>query len=183
MIRRQVLVTVSLSLLAGVGALALATMALPRHVQVQRSALIAAEPAVVHALVASTAGFQRFNPFLAADPGLAIRPTGPAKGVGAGFAWAGREGSGSQTIVADEASRVVMQLELGAMGRPVQSFLFEPTAGGTRVVWQLDADLGLNPAARMAGLLVDGMLGPRYEEGLHLLARAANERALAQRAP
>ncbi len=169
---RRILVAIPAALLGLVGALSLAALALPRHAQVQRAAFIAATPPEIRALLASTAGFQRINPFLAADPTLAIRPSGPPNGVGAGFAWEGREGNGQQTVVADEPGRVAMRLDLGAMGQPLQSFLLEPAEGGTRVVWRIEADLGFNPLARAAGLLMDGMLGPRYEQGLRRLAEA-----------
>lgn len=176
---RRLLVAVPATLLALAGVLSLAALALPRHVQVQRSAVVQAEPAEIRALLASTAGFQRINPFKAGDPGLIVRPIGPPQGVGAAFDWQGREGTGRQTVVAVEPGRVTMQLDLGPMGRPLQSFLLKPAAGGTRVVWRLEADLGFNPIARAAGLMLDGRLGPHYEQGLRLLAAATTASPIA----
>lgn len=164
------LVTLSAGVLALAG---LAALALPRTAHVERSALISSPPDVLRALVSSTAGFQAFNPFRAEDPALEIRVTGPASGVGAGFSWKGSAGEGTQTIVVDEPGRVAMQLDLGAMGRPLQTFTLEPAGGATRVVWALDADLGFNPLARVAGLFIDRMLGHTYERGLRLLEQQA----------
>lgn len=148
----------------------------PDRAHVERSLVVSADPAAVYALVSSTSGFDRFNPFRAADPTLVVTPSGPDRGVGASFAWDGRSGKGTQTITAlEEGRRVTMQLDLGSMGRPVQSFTLEPVAGGTRVTWALDATFGANPVARVFGLFMDRMLGPTYETGLAALAAVARD--------
>jgi Polyketide cyclase / dehydrase and lipid transport len=152
---------------AALATLGLATLALPRHVHVQRSAVVAAAPEALFALLSSSRGFNRFNPFLEADPQLQISFSGPESGVGAAFAWHSRKNEGSQTIVQTEANHSVqMQLDLGPMGRPIQRFELQATSGGTRVTWHQHADMGYNPIARVIGLTLDGYLGPIYERGL-----------------
>jgi hypothetical protein len=157
--------------LAGLAAL---PFALPGHARVARSAIVPAAPAAVYAILSTSAGFDRINPFRDGDSDLRITFSCPPAGVGAAFAWQGKAGAGSQTIVAAEPdARVAMQLDLGAMGRPVQTFTLTPVAGGTEVTWALDAPLGANPVRRVAGLFMDRMLGSTYEAGLANLARVA----------
>lgn len=157
--------------LAGLAAL---PFALPGQARVERSALVPAAPGAVYALLSTSAGFDRMNPFRDADPDLSVSFSGPESGVGAAFSWQGKSGSGSQTIVeAVPDERVVMQLDLGPMGRPLQSFTLAPAPGGTQVTWTLDADLGRNPLRRVFGLFMDRMLGATYDSGLSKLARIA----------
>lgn len=164
----------TIAIVAGitVAGLAVAPFALPGQARVERSAIVPATPGAVYAILSTSAGFDRINPFRDADPALAVTFSGPPSGVGAGFAWKGKAGAGSQTIFAVEPdSRVAMQLDLGSMGRPVQHFTLSPVAGGTQVTWALEADLGNNPVRRVFGLFMDRMLGSTYEAGLDKLSR------------
>ena len=166
-------IAASLAALVGV-----APLALPSRVLVERSATIDASPAEVFALVNSNRGFQQFNPYLDADPDLDIFLSGPEFGPGSAFAFDGRDGKGTQTITSIQQDRqVVMQIDLGARGRPLQTFDLTPTAGGTAVRWSVDSDLGLNPVARIFGLFLEGMVGPTIERGLENLSTAARTAA------
>lgn len=164
------------ALMAGSAALlvlAAVPYALPDNSHVERSAVIAAAPEDIFSLLSSNSGFQRFNPFKDTDPDLDIRLTGPEHGVGSGFSFNGKDGSGTQTITAMEENRsVTMKIDLGAMGQPIQRFQLTPVRDGTRVVWGMDASFGLNPIGRIFGLFMDGQLGPVYERGLKNLSRA-----------
>ena len=150
-----------------------ATYLLPRDVQVDRTAVLPVAPDAVLALAASTDGFQQFNPYLTADPALKIEGFGPAAGVGAGFRFDGKDGTGTQTIAAVSESAVTYHIDLGAMGQPVQTIRAVPVADGTEVTWSVSSDMGLNPVFRVFGLFLDGMMGPTFEQGLANLAEAA----------
>jgi uncharacterized protein YndB with AHSA1/START domain len=160
--------------LVTVAAAGLAVAALPNKKRVERAALINASPEAVYALLSSTAGFQKFNPYLEQDPTVEITPSGPSQGIGASFHFKGKEGEGTQTIIALEENRsVTMQLDLGAFGQPVQSFTLTPENGKTRVVWATDSEFGANPMMRVLGLMMDGFVGPSHERGLAILGRVA----------
>lgn len=149
--------------------------ALPGKRRVERSATIDASPEKVFALVSSTEGFQSFSPYKEDEPNLVIVPSGPSSGVGASFSFKGKDAEGSQTIIAIEENRsVTMQIELGAMGSPVQSFTLTPAGRQTRVTWATETNFGANPLGRVFGLMMDGYLGPIYERGLSNLGRVAN---------
>ncbi|MEM6789122.1 MAG: SRPBCC family protein [Myxococcota bacterium] len=164
-------------LMAGGSAALLAAVTpalLPGETVVERRTLVSADPATVFALLQSSEGYQTFNPYCDTDPNLKIDFFGPADGIGAGFRFEGREGRGTQTIVAlEENRRVEMELDLGPMGCPRTTFTLEPHPdGGTEVVWSTVMAAGLNPLKRIFGLFADRLLGPTYERGLQNLHAA-----------
>ncbi|WP_162844971.1 SRPBCC family protein [Pontivivens insulae] len=161
-----------------VALLAAAPFALPRAQVIERTAVVAADPSIVFDLIESSAGYQRFNPYRDTDAELQITPFGPEAGVGSGFAFEGREGTGTQTVTAVTPDREIVHLiDLGAMGQPVQTFTLTPVAGGTEVRWAIRSEFGLNPIGRVFGLFMDGMLGPRQEAGLENLSATLTPQA------
>ena len=160
----------------GAGSLVVAaglTFLAPRNVHVERSAVLDATPAQILALAASNEGYQQFNPYKATDPDLKIAFFGPSSGVGSGFSFEGKEGKGTQTVAQISESSVTYAIDLGPMGTPTQRLHVEPTDSGTRVTWSMDADMGLNPIARVIGLFMDGMMGKTFDTGLERLSNAA----------
>ncbi|WP_299726632.1 SRPBCC family protein [uncultured Tateyamaria sp.] len=158
---------------AGVVALAAAgSLLLPRHVHVERQATLSAAPEAVLALAASNTGYQQFNPYLSADPALKIDPFGPATGVGSGFAFDGKDGTGTQVVAEVRADAVRYDIDLGPMGQPTQTIATRSVDGGVLVTWSMDADMGFNPVGRVMGLFLDRMIGNTFEQGLGNLATA-----------
>lgn len=158
--------TIVYTILAIITAVALIALLLPRTVVVTRNADVDLSPEDVIARVASTEGFQTFNPYCTTDPDLKITPFGPTEGVGSGFRFEGKEGKGTQTVTEVTATSVTHLIDLGAMGKPVQTIEAKPYAGGTRVTWTVTSDMGFNPVFRIFGLFMDRMLGKTYELGL-----------------
>ncbi|MEL6234977.1 MAG: SRPBCC family protein [Pseudomonadota bacterium] len=95
-----------------------------------------------------------------------MTPFGPASGVGSGFRFEGKEGKGTQTVADVTATRVTHHIDLGAIGKPVQTIEAQATATGARVTWAVTSDMGFNPVFRIFGLFMDRMLGKTYELGL-----------------
>ncbi|MEN0087169.1 MAG: SRPBCC family protein [Pseudomonadota bacterium] len=159
--------TILYTAIAIIAAIALVALLLPRKVIVTRSTEVAMSPGELVARVASTKGFQTFNPYCTTDPSLKITPFGPEAGVGAGFRFEGKEGKGTQTVTAVTGNSVTHLIDLGAMGKPVQLIKAEPNAsGGSQVTWTVTSDMGFNPIFRIFGLFMDKMLGKTYELGL-----------------
>lgn len=161
------------TIVAIIAALALIALLLPRKVVVTRQADVAMHPEDIIARVASTEGFQTFNPYCTTDPDLKITPFGPATGVGSGFRFEGKEGKGTQTVTAVTATSVTHLIDLGAMGKPVQTIEANATDTGARVTWTVTSDMGFNPVFRIFGLFMDRMLGKTYELGLKNIATLA----------
>ena len=147
-----------------------ATLALPRHVNVERSAMIDAEPEAVIALAASNSGYQAFNPYKDLDPDLQVEMFGPSSGVGSGFSFKSKDGAGQQTVAAVKPGRVIFDIDLGPLGQPTQAISAVTVDGATEVTWSMDMDLGMNPLFRVMGLFMDGMIGSNFERGLANIA-------------
>ena len=162
--------TILLAAAAGAGLLLLGTQALPGRVTVTRSATVAAAPGAILTRLASTDGYQTINPYRTTTPDLKIEAFGPAEGVGAGFRFDGGGTRGTQTVRTVDAARVVYDIDLGAMGQPVQTVTARPAGKGSAVTWTMEADLGRNPIARVMGLFMEGMVGPTLEQGLSNLS-------------
>lgn len=128
----------------GIAALAVATQALPRHVSIERSALIDAAPEAVINLASSNTGYQTFNPYKDLDPNLQVEVFGPASGVGSGFSFESKDGAGQQTVAAVTSDTVTFALDLGPLGQPTQAISAVPVNGATEVTWSMDMDLGVN---------------------------------------
>lgn len=165
--------TILYTVFAILAAILLIAMLLPRKVVVTRTANVDLAPEDVIARVASTEGFQTFNPYCTTDPDLKITPFGPAQGVGSGFEFEGKEGKGTQTVTEVTATRVTHLIDLGAMGKPVQTIEAKAMDTGTRVTWTVISDMGFNPVFRVFGLFMDRMLGKTYELGLKNIAALA----------
>ncbi|MEL6564594.1 MAG: SRPBCC family protein [Pseudomonadota bacterium] len=165
--------TIAAYAIGGLAAASLAALALPRHVSVERSAILDVAPDAVLALAASNAGYQAFNPYKTMDPQLQVDLFGPVSGVGSGFHFDSKDGTGHQTVSAVTADTVTYALDLGPLGQPTQSISAVPASGGAQVTWRVDADMGFNPVLRVMGLFMDGMMGPTFELGLEKLTQAA----------
>lgn len=164
------LTQILLSGLAGIAVLAVGTIVfLPREITVTRTGTVQAAPQDIVALAASNTGYQTFNPYRSTDPDLKIAVFGPDTGVGSGFRFEGKEGNGTQTVAAVDATSVRFDIDLGAMGKPTQMISAVSHDIGSQVTWEMHADLGFNPVARVMGLFMDGMIGPTFERGLQNL--------------
>jgi len=151
---------------------AAATMLLPRHVHVERQVMMESSVQDILALASSNKGFQEFNPYVASDPELEITHFGPENGVGSGFHFDGKEGKGSQIVSTISSDSVSYAIDLGAMGQPTQTISATALDNGSLVIWSMDADMGMNPIARVIGRFMDGMMGKTFEAGLKNLASA-----------
>ncbi len=156
---------------ATVAVLLAGTYLLPRHVQVERTATIAAPAAQILALAASNEGYQSFNPYKNSDPNLKIKLFGPASGVGSGFDFESKDGKGRSIVTAVTDSTVEYEIDLGPMGKPKQILKVVPSANGSIVTWTMHSDMGMNPIGRVVGLFLDGMIGKTFETGFANMAK------------
>jgi len=94
--------------------------------------------------------------------------TGPSFGKGAAFSWESKVlGNGGLTIVSVAPYDSIGLSIIMADRNPSRSnFVLSPDSGGTRVSWTLQMDMGNNPFARYFGLLMKGMMGKQFEDGL-----------------
>lgn len=145
---------------------------------VSRSVSISAPADKVYALIDDPRRWKEWTVWNRRDPEMEITYSGPPSGAGAGWAWKSRsEGDGRMTFTAAEPGRrVAYELFFPDFGTTSRGELrLDPDAGGTRVTWVMNGDMGRNPLFRWMALMMDGMLGKDFDAGL------ANLEALAER--
>lgn len=167
---------------AGLGMLAvvllviLVSFFLPTKTHVERSAEIHAPAPVVFAQLADFENWNSWEPWSKSDSTLEIEyPTGNTQGVGSKRVWHSQNpdvGDGSLEI-----THVVPNDSICIMLHQGEShdqlfFKLREVNGITKVVWGIDAGTEDPPViGRYFGLMLEDLLGPRYEQGLADLKR------------
>lgn len=143
---------------------------LPSSTTVERHLVINASPDKVFTHLNGMRAFHAWSPWSAIDPETVYEFSGPEQGVGSRMTWySGNQqvGQGSQEItqsVPDQA--VVTALQFGDQGSGVATFLLEPEGSATRVRWQFHTEFGWDLFGRYVGLMLDNMIGSKYDRGL-----------------
>lgn len=155
---------------------------LPQNVHVERTTVIAAPPDDIFAVVNDLTRAKEWGVWFKREPNMQLNLEGPPQGVGAKISWKSEtQGDGSQEIVESEPfSRVKTKLDFGGQGTAYATFKLETTEGGTKVVWSMDTDVGMNPVMRYMGLMFDSWVGKDYEEGLANLKKLVEDSATAE---
>ncbi len=169
MLKKTLLGLTALALLGVVGAL-VAAATRPDDFRYERTAVIAAPAATVHAQIDDLHKFQAWNPWATIDPDSQVTFAGPASGVGASFSWAGNSdvGAGTMTIVESKPGELVrcrMDFKAPMEGTSTADFTLEPAPGGTKLTWALH---GPNPfLGKVMSLFIDcdKMCGDQFERG------------------
>lgn len=122
-----------------------------------------------------------WSPFEKMDAQLQKTYSGPARGVGAAYAWVGRKaGAGSMEILtADAPGKVVIDLKFT---KPMKAnntaeFTIEPDGSGSKVTWAMTGPLTLVAKLMHAVFPMEKMVGPMFEDGLRAL------KGLSEKAP
>jgi effector-binding domain-containing protein len=148
---------------------------LPSLSRVEREIVIDAHRATVFALLNDFHQIGKWSHWLDGDPNVHLEVTGPPRGTGASIGWDGNIiGKGTQTIIASEAlEQVVIKRTLQDLGVIESSFHLSEAESGTSVLWRYENDFGLNIFGRYYALLLDGIVGPKYESSLASLKAMA----------
>ena len=160
--------------------LLLAGMGLPSVGHVERSVVVNAEPAGVFALTATLKRWPGWTAWTTNRfPDLTFRFSGPDTGRGAVLIAAGKtSGDGTVTITdADPASGLTYTLDFNHGEQIFMGAIRHTnTPDGLRVTWTLDANLGVNPLKRWAGMAMGTLMGGDMEDGLAKLKTQVEER-------
>jgi uncharacterized protein YndB with AHSA1/START domain len=150
----------------------------PNTVQVQRSALIAASPEKVFALINDFHEWPRWAPQDREDPAMQRTYSGADRGVGAVSDWHGKGSSGrGQMTITDSVpeTRIVVKTDFTKPfeAHNVNEFLLEKSGNSTRVTWTMRGT-NLYPM-KVMGLFVnmDRLMGKHFEAGLENLKQVA----------
>lgn len=154
-----------------VGAILITAALQPSDYRVERSAGIAAPPAVVFAQVNDLHKFQAWSPWARMDPNAKNTFEGADAGAGAIFHWAGNSnvGEGIMTITASKPGESVscrLDFLKPFPGTSYVEFTFKPDAGGTLVTWSMTGKKSFLPKIFCLFMSMDKMVGGQFEKGL-----------------
>lgn len=167
-----------LSLLALCAVLVIGGLLLSSKFSASRSVQVDAPPEKVYALVADPREWKKWSVWNLRDPSMEIVYSGPAAGTGAVWEWKSKtEGDGKMSFTAGEPpTRLAYDLYFPDFGTTSTGELrMEPMAGGTRVTWVMNGDMGKNPLYHWFALFGDKMVGKDFEAGLAQLKVVAEK--------
>jgi polyketide cyclase/dehydrase/lipid transport protein len=151
-----------------------ATLILPREVPVERKVVVDAAPDRIYPYLVDLKKWQEWNAWAAKDPNMKVTYGEKVEGEGASYSWVSEtQGSGSMTITkVIEPTRVETKMDFGDQGTATAYFELKNTGDDkTEVTWHMVADMGSNPIGKIFGLMMDGMVGPDFEDGLQRLKK------------
>ncbi|HKQ55971.1 MAG TPA: SRPBCC family protein [Methyloceanibacter sp.] len=161
-----------LGIAALAGIFAAVALGLPSHVTVSRAVVINAPESAIFPYLNNLHQFGDWSPWKARDPELAVSYGGPESGQGARVTWSSKKpsiGMGSMEIGESQPSRHI-DLVVNFNGLDgTSSYDVMPSGSGSKVIWTFGYDSGTNPLKRWKALMLDGLVGAEYRNGLELL--------------
>jgi len=145
------------------------------EVTVSRDIVIERPTKTVYKTVNSMHNFNQWSPWPKMDPDASFTFQGPEYGVGSQMTWSGNQsiGSGVQTIVETvENQKVKTKTLFKSKDNAVSYTTYQLTPiddDSTRVEWIYETNFEGDILGRYVGSMLDGMLGPQYEQGLQKL--------------
>jgi effector-binding domain-containing protein len=156
--------------------LLIVSLFLPASVHVERSVTINAKPEAVFAHIGDLKKWEPWSPWKKKDPNMQNTFEGAEGAVGQKSIWKSEHpkvGNGSMTITEIKPNELlVTSMDFGMGDAPKGIFKLEPVGSdSTKLTWAMDADgKGLawymKPMSKYFNLMMDGMIGPDFEEGL-----------------
>ena len=139
-----------------------------------RSATIAARPADIARVITDLNTWESWTVWNSdEDPTLEREFEGAPGQPGHGMSWTAKKlGNGSLTISTIEPLRIGYTMQMEGWDPSEGAFVMTANADGTTDVrWEMSGEITGFPAKRYFGLMMDGMVGPAFEDGLQSLKR------------
>lgn len=153
----------------------------PDSFRVERSTRIAAPPERIFPLIQDFHEWTRWSPYEKLDADLKRTYSGPPSGIGAGYAWEGKNsGSGAMVITqATPPGRVLIKLDFS---KPFEAhntadFTIAGDGGGSAVTWAMYGPQNFMAKAMGLVMSMDKLVGGQFEEGLANLKRVSETAA------
>jgi hypothetical protein len=162
--------------------LAAVGLVLPRTYKVERSAVINAPVELVFDQVNDLKKNEAWTPWK--DPNMTVTYGSITAGKGAMTSWESKKmGNGSQTIMESVPNQSIKNsLDFKGRGTANVDWSFVPEGEGVKVTQTMSGDQGMNPVKRYFGLVMDKMVGPKFEQGLASLKQVSENQAAALKA-
>jgi uncharacterized protein YndB with AHSA1/START domain len=145
--------------------------------RVERSAVVNAPAPKVYALISDPKAWVRWTVWNQREPDMKMAFSGAPAGQGAKWEWEGKDGKGSMEFTAAQPDKSItyrlgfVEMNMFSTG----NLTLTPEAGGTRVSWTNEGDMGRNPMMRWFAPFMDSMMGPDFDAGLKNLKALAEK--------
>lgn len=157
---------------------AIAGMFMSPKVHVERSMEMKASPEAVYSQIADLTMWDNWMPWNKLDPNMKKTFGEKTTGEGASYSWESTNsdvGHGTITITkAIQNELVETSLDFKEHGTATGGYKVEKTDNGSKVTWSMEMDMGGNPFMRIMGSMMDKMMGPQFDKGLHSLDSSAS---------
>lgn len=145
---------------------------LPSEISVERDKDMKADKAAVFTLVNTMKNWELWSPWSKIDPNWKVTYTGPESGTGAGYEWVSEKsevGTGKMFIHSSHPTdSVMLKLWMEGMDTSNTSFHFIQKGDVVNVKWKMKSDIGFFMRL-FPGLLLDNMVGKKFEMGLNAI--------------
>ncbi|MFI4861001.1 MAG: SRPBCC family protein [Phycisphaerales bacterium JB063] len=149
-------------------------LVLPSSYQVERSVTIDAPPEVVFRYLNDLEQWEHWEPFSKADDSVVVTLGDVTTGVGATQTWTSNDGDGTLTFtMSDPDKGIGYDMQIGEFDPASAEITYEVVDGQVVVTWAMEGDMSLPVIGGYFGVMMDGMVGPMFDEGLRLLKEAA----------
>lgn len=160
----------------------------PATFHIERSIVVAADPATVTAHIADFHAWDAWSPWAHLDANMKTTYTGDPGSVGSAYAWTGNDkvGEGKMTLTdVKPGESVTIQLDFikPFASSNVTTFVVAPEDKGAKVTWNMDGKNTFMSKAMGMIKSMDSMIGPDFEHGLAKLKTVAESAPAAATAP
>ena len=150
----------------------------PDTFEVERQIVIAAPPAAIFANLDDFHRWQAWSPWEKLEPNMKKTFSGPASGVGASYAWEGKQVGAGKMTVTDSTPNQKLTIQLDFL-KPFETanvvhFELTPAAAATRVSWRMNGPMNFMSKVMCVFASMDSLIGKDFEQGLSQL-KAASE--------
>jgi hypothetical protein len=149
----------------------------PDEFKVERQIAIAASPAVIFSNLDNFKRWALWSPWEKLDPDMGKTFSGPPSGVGASYAWEGKEaGSGKMTVTDSKPGQdLTIRLEFIKPFEATNTTVFalSPRASDTMVRWTMTGPMNMISKIMCVFADMDAMIGKDFDAGLAALKRVS----------
>jgi len=162
---------IALAIAAAVAAVLILAAMQPNSFRVERKIVINAPPEKVFQWLDDPKRTTEWSPWEKKDPAMKKTFSGPARGVGAAYAWDGNNDIGAGRLELTEVDvprKVVMNLDFirPMEGHNIAEYLVTPVAGGSEVTWAISGPMPFISKVMCVFMNMDKMIGKDFEAGL-----------------
>lgn len=142
---------------------------LPSQVKVERTVVMDASASSIFTNINSLQKWSAWSPWSKLDPSIDDSGfEGPESGVGNKHCWDSEHkdvGRGCQTIIESVPNeKLLSEMDFYEQGKGSGFFYLNETEAGTEVTWGFETEMPF--IMRIMGLMMDGMMGPVFMQGL-----------------